>query len=303
MIVFRHNEHEVDAAEAMAKAMGFVGFRTYPSDRFNGRRAFPYTHDGEEFVLEPAAGSHPPRAPGAREIASRERRHHRGGDRMPGACARPRPSSTSRAISLPCCHIGRQLYLRDQGAPERNPALIGDVFDSFDMRRLNVDAVGFDGGAGGLRRIPRASRAPLGGAAAGHLQGDLRQAASCPDIGAPEDASSRNRVDGAGLVGLGRDRRDGGRTSSGEIGATRPCPVGSTSYPDVRLRQRAVDPKCRTLTLCPSERSAIRLPGRRRRPCQACDRREPGRPRSRGRRSAPGVPRAAASRGRASAPP
>ena len=45
---------------------------------------------------------------------------------------------------LPCCHIGRQLYLRDQGAPERNPALIGDVFDSFDMRRLNVDAVGFD---------------------------------------------------------------------------------------------------------------------------------------------------------------
>ena len=41
----------------MAKAMGFVAFRTYPSDRFNGKRSFRYTHDGEEFVLEPAAGA------------------------------------------------------------------------------------------------------------------------------------------------------------------------------------------------------------------------------------------------------
>jgi hypothetical protein len=44
----------------------------------------------------------------------------------------------------PCCHIGRRLYMRENGAFKDRDSWIGEVFESFDMRRLNIDTAGFD---------------------------------------------------------------------------------------------------------------------------------------------------------------
>lgn len=142
MLVFRHNEHEVDVAERMARDLGFVAFKAYPSNRFAGRDSFGYTHDGEAFVLEPPTKTFASKAPARHMIAPQDVAQ----TEAVIDCDALRKSSAFinfEGYLLPCCYIGRRLYVHEHGAPEQKDRAIGQVFDSFDMRRLNVEAVGF----------------------------------------------------------------------------------------------------------------------------------------------------------------
>ncbi len=142
MLVFRHNEHETAAAEALAAARGFVNFRAYPSNRFGGLKALTYSHRGEEFTLEPPTARHPPKSATT---------HSLDGEKPPETevvieCEALRTSEAFvdfLGYLSPCCHIGRRIYMREQGAFAGPDDWMAGVFEGFDPRRLNVGAVGY----------------------------------------------------------------------------------------------------------------------------------------------------------------
>jgi hypothetical protein len=143
MLVFRHNEHEVGVAEETAKARGFMNFRAYPSNRFGGLKELTYSHKGEEFTLEPPTVRLSPKTPRTNSLD---------GEKPPETevVIECEALHTSEAFMdffgylAPCCHIGRRLYMRDQGAFRNGDDWMDDVFETFDARRLNVGAVGYD---------------------------------------------------------------------------------------------------------------------------------------------------------------
>lgn len=142
MLVFRHNEHEVETAERMARERGFVGFRAYPSDRFAGQPAFRYSHRGAEQVLEPPTEARAPKNPSAKRLPADELRR----TEVVISCAALRSEEAFidfLGYLSPCCHIGRRLYLRDQGGIGAD-AWLGGALDAFGPGRLNIDAVGFE---------------------------------------------------------------------------------------------------------------------------------------------------------------
>jgi len=142
MLVFRHNEHEVERAREMAAERGFAGFRAYPSNRFGGKPSFTYSHRGEEFTLEPPLSRHKPKAATTHQIAAEDL------PRMEAfiSCEARRKSEAFIDFDgylTPCCHIGRRLYMRRNGVFAGADPWIGEVFEDFDMRRLNIDTAGF----------------------------------------------------------------------------------------------------------------------------------------------------------------
>lgn len=141
MLVFRHNEHEVAKAEAMAKQLGFVGFRAYPSNRFNGPD-FRYTLGGREFVLEPPTAKVAPKVEGRHSIDREEvTRTEAYID-----CEAIRKSTAYldfEGYLLPCCYFGRRLYIHHHGGAARDDKVLAALFDEFDMERLNVARHGY----------------------------------------------------------------------------------------------------------------------------------------------------------------
>lgn len=142
MIVFAHNEDEVEAARSLAGARGFAEFRAYPSDRFEGRKAHHYTHRGVEATLEPARGALAPKLTGLRELAP--------GDVATAEvhieCDALRSESafiTFEGDLLPCCYVGGRFYKHRHGALGGAEADAAAIFDGFDMSLLNIEASGF----------------------------------------------------------------------------------------------------------------------------------------------------------------
>ncbi len=143
MLVFRHNEHEVENAKHMAAERGFSLFRAYPSNRFGSAKAFEYTHKDEAFTLEPPTAKIPPKSSNTHSLV---------GQKPPDTeviieCEALRTSSAFvdfLGYLTPCCHIGRRLYMRDQGAFDGADDWMSDLFDTFDPKLLHVDTAGFD---------------------------------------------------------------------------------------------------------------------------------------------------------------
>lgn len=142
MVVFRHNEHQVETAEAMAKARGFANFRSYPSNRFNGKPSFTYSHRGVEHVLMPPTKVLAPRSATTHRVAVDE-----------FAVTEIVISCEARRVSeafidfmgylSPCCHIGRRVFMKERGVFPKGDDWIGDALETFDTRRMNIDEVGF----------------------------------------------------------------------------------------------------------------------------------------------------------------
>lgn len=148
MLVFRHNEHEVAAAEAMAKALGFTGFRAYPSNRFDGPD-FRYTLGGQEVVLEPPGAKVAPKVEGRHVLSKAEvaaKPAATAGTETFIDCEAIRKSTAYldfEGYLLPCCYFGRRLYIHHHGGAGRDDRALAALFDSFDMERLNVARRGY----------------------------------------------------------------------------------------------------------------------------------------------------------------
>lgn len=142
MLVFRHNEHEVTTAEQMAGARGFVNFRSYPSNRFGGKPSFTYSHKGEEYVLMPPTITLAPKSATTHKIAVEDLAR----TEVVISCEARRASEAFidfMGYLSPCCHVGRRIYMKDRGMFPQGDSWIGDAFDTFDTRRMNIDQVGF----------------------------------------------------------------------------------------------------------------------------------------------------------------
>ena len=145
MLVFRHNEHEVAEAEAMAKALGFAGFRAYPSNRFDGPD-FRYTFGGQEFALEPPAAKVAPKVAG-RHVLSRAEVAARPVTETYIDCEAIRRGTAYldfEGYLLPCCYFGRRLYIHHHGGAAQADKALAALFEAFDMERLNVARRGYD---------------------------------------------------------------------------------------------------------------------------------------------------------------
>lgn len=141
MLVFRHNEHEVKIAEEMAAERGFVKFRAYPSNRFGGAREMSYSHKDEPFTLEPPTAKLPPKSATTHSLDGQKPQQ----TEVVIECEALRTSEAFvdfLGYLTPCCHIGRRLYMRDQGAFKDKDDWMSDVFDTFDPKRLHVGHAG-----------------------------------------------------------------------------------------------------------------------------------------------------------------
>ena len=68
-IVFRHNEHQVEAAHALSRELGFRSFKVIDTIRFGAAQRFDYQMpDGSWHVLEPARGSAQSKPPPGVEV-------------------------------------------------------------------------------------------------------------------------------------------------------------------------------------------------------------------------------------------
>ncbi len=144
MLVFRHNEHEVAEAEAMAKELGFAGFRAYPSNRFDGPD-FRYTHGGQEFVLEPPGKKVAPKVEGRHSLSKADVAAKPVTETYIDCEAIRRGTAylDFEGYLLPCCYFGRRLYIHHHGGPTRDDKALAALFEEFGMERLNVARVGY----------------------------------------------------------------------------------------------------------------------------------------------------------------
>lgn len=88
MLVYEHNQHQVDACRELAKQMGFVRFRTKVTNRFDERPI--------EF-LRPPAGHTPQQAKGKIECHALQERS---------------VYVSASGMILPCCFFGSQVFQR-----------------------------------------------------------------------------------------------------------------------------------------------------------------------------------------------
>jgi hypothetical protein len=129
----------------MATALGFTGFRAYPSNRFDGAD-FRYTLGGREFVLEPPEAKVAPKVPDRHELSRAGQ-----GAPVPATetwidCEATRKSTAYldfEGYLLPCCYFGRRLYIHHHGGAGRDDKALAALFDEFDMERLNVARQGY----------------------------------------------------------------------------------------------------------------------------------------------------------------
>lgn len=144
MIVFRHNEHEVARAREMADERGFVGFKSYPSNRFGGAKSFEYRYKTETFYLEPPTGAYEPKSKTRMTIAPQKVLQTRAVIR----CDALRQSDIFIDFLgnlAPCCYVGGYLYKHAASMPfEARYQDLRVIFDAFDVSRLNVNRSGFD---------------------------------------------------------------------------------------------------------------------------------------------------------------
>lgn len=139
-IVFRHNEHEVAQARALAGTLGFAEFRVKPTARF-GAPWFDVRDESGAVVdrLEPSLGHHePPGAPRRPDIRAR---------RIDCDVARQRSVYVSAGgMVFPCCFLGQRLIElpapdRPEGPPESRQAEIlsfAVVLDRIGARNLDL---------------------------------------------------------------------------------------------------------------------------------------------------------------------
>ena len=144
MVVFRHNEHEVEGARAMAERMGFGNFRSYPSNRFGGAERISYSYRGEEVTLEPPQSTLKPKSATKMNIATERVAE----TRAVIQCEALRQSDIFidfLGYLSPCCFVGQHLYRWARGLPpQSNNEDLAELFDQFDAARLNVNTAGFD---------------------------------------------------------------------------------------------------------------------------------------------------------------
>lgn len=153
MILFRHNEDEVEAARQLAKAMGFSSFRSYPSSRFGAKDSLTYIYKGEPFTLERTKSKQSPKSATVLTIAPK-------GLRTTKSLIKCESLRTSEIFIdflgylSPCCYVSLPLFQHVRGRPRGGyDRSIGEVFDAFDPMQLNVNSVGFDQALANLERF------------------------------------------------------------------------------------------------------------------------------------------------------
>ncbi|CUJ96576.1 hypothetical protein RUE5091_01692 [Ruegeria denitrificans] len=142
MLVFLHNENETQIAEALARDRGFAKFMAYPSNRFFGSEPISYTHKGEEHRLAPATVKLPPKPDSTHKSEGQQPQE----TEVVIECEALKNASAFvdfLGYLTPCCHVGRRIYMHEQGAFSDKDPWMGDIFDTFDHERLNVGRSGY----------------------------------------------------------------------------------------------------------------------------------------------------------------
>lgn len=105
MLIFKHNEHQVEACRARSKQMGFIGFESVFSNRFGKAGEMTYQWKGQSYTLAAASAYH---ETVKERVESKER-----GDAVEIRCKASRKNEfyldcTGNVHA--CCWLGNQFY-------------------------------------------------------------------------------------------------------------------------------------------------------------------------------------------------
>ena len=156
-LVFKHNQHQVGDARALAKKMGFRSFFAQPSNRFSKKpeswesgRDPVYARDGSVlYYLEAADPSEIEQKPGplARAIENTERfenpDHLDDVDIFCMTAAGKRIYVSAEGLVFPCCWTAQRPYLYPQGPESQIAALIDAMGgkDTIDARKRPLEEI------------------------------------------------------------------------------------------------------------------------------------------------------------------
>lgn len=146
LVVFAHNEHQINDARALASRMGFVDFRSHSSTRFFNQPEFPYSVAGKSLSLNPSS-TYSQKFVDQKTIPVGQLLNSPR-DQFKISCR----AVATRSIFIdqdgnitPCCHIGIRLYTFNRGVPDVNQDQeIYDIFAKFDMTRVSARTHAFD---------------------------------------------------------------------------------------------------------------------------------------------------------------
>ncbi len=145
-ITFAHNEHEVPAAQELAKKMGFTHFRSYASNRFFGKNEFTYFQEGEEKKLYPSSSQNLKFQ--NMKLVNTQELFTDDPQKIKIDCNAIQTKSLFIDYDgniLPCCHFGIRVYTLKRGVPDVNQdPFVYKILNDFGIHNLNIKEVGFD---------------------------------------------------------------------------------------------------------------------------------------------------------------
>jgi MoaA/NifB/PqqE/SkfB family radical SAM enzyme len=130
-IIFKHNQHQVDAAKDYAYNLGFKKFKPIISNRFNGKEKFEYTYNNTEYTLYSVEQTHTPPTVSSIECRYLKNQH---------------VFIDIKGQIMACCFHAGSLFAH-QSIPKSKSKFnnyIDVSFDNYDLEQFSILKVGFE---------------------------------------------------------------------------------------------------------------------------------------------------------------